>query len=75
MKDLLHRAGIFVRTSKENFTSSFGRLLPKIAPKSVPHVQRDYFFLIQPIISLIRGVVVLVAVAFSETPVYWKREA
>ena len=27
----------------ENFTSSFGRLRQKIAPKSVPHVQRDYF--------------------------------
>ena len=27
----------------ENFTSSFGRLRQKIAPKSVPHVQHDYF--------------------------------
>ena len=26
----------------ENFTSSFGRLRQKIAPKSVPHVQHDY---------------------------------
>ena len=26
----------------ENFTSSFGRLRQNIAPKSVPHVQRDY---------------------------------
>ena len=27
----------------ENFTSSFGRLRQKFAPKSVPHVQHDYF--------------------------------
>ena len=27
----------------ENFTSSFGRLSQKIAPKSVLHVQHDYF--------------------------------
>ena len=27
----------------ENFTSSFGRLRQKIALKSVPHVQHDYF--------------------------------
>ena len=27
----------------ENFASSFGRLRQKIAPKSVPHVQHDYF--------------------------------
>ena len=27
----------------ENFTSSFGRLRQKIAPKCVPHVQHDYF--------------------------------
>ena len=29
----------------ENFTSSFGRLRQNIAPKSVPHVQHDYFSL------------------------------
>ena len=29
----------------ENFTSLFGRLRQKIAAKSVPHVQHDYFFL------------------------------
>ena len=29
----------------ENFTSLFGRLRQNIAPKSVPHVQHDYFFL------------------------------
>ena len=29
----------------ENFTSSFCRPRQKIAPKSVPHVQRDYFSL------------------------------
>ena len=28
----------------ENFTSSFGRLRQNIAPKSVPHVQHDYYF-------------------------------
>ena len=27
----------------ESFTSSFDRLRQKIAPKSVPHVQHDYF--------------------------------
>ena len=27
----------------DNFTSSFGRLRQNIAPKSVPHVQHDYF--------------------------------
>ena len=27
----------------ENLTSSFGRLRQKVAPKSVPHVQYDYF--------------------------------
>ena len=27
----------------ENFVSSCGRLRQKIAPKSVPHVQHDYF--------------------------------
>ena len=27
----------------ENFTSSFGRLRQNIAPKSVPHVQHDFF--------------------------------
>ena len=27
----------------ENFTSSFGRLRQNIAPKSMPHVQHDYF--------------------------------
>ena len=36
----------------ENFTLLFGRLRQKIAAKSVPHMQHDYFFLIhliQPI--------------------------
>ena len=50
----------------DNFTSSFGRLRQKIAPKSVPHVQQDYIsFLIQPIKSLMCGVVVAVAVVIS----------
>ena len=68
MKDLLLRAGVIVRTCTvkyENFTSSFGRLCQKTAPKSVSHVQHDYFFLIQPIKSLICGVVVAVAVVVS----------
>ena len=46
----------------ENFTSSFGRLRQKIAPKSVPLV-RTIFFFIQPIKSLVCGVVVVVVVA------------
>ena len=49
----------------ENFTSSFGRLRQKIAPKSVPHVQHDYFSFSQPIKSLICGVVVAVPVVVS----------
>ena len=42
----------------ENLTSSFGRLRQNIAPKSVLHEQHDDFFLVQPIKSLICGVVV-----------------
>ena len=49
----------------EIFTSSFGRLRQNIAPKSVPHVQHDYFFFIQPIKSLICDVFVDVAVVKS----------
>ena len=49
----------------ENLTSSFGRLRQNIAPKSVPHVQHDHFFFIQPMKSLICGVVVDVAVVKS----------
>ena len=50
----------------ENFTSSFGRLRQKIAPKSVPHVQPTrLFFRIQPIKSMICGVVVAVPVVIS----------
>ena len=48
----------------ENLMSSFGRLRQTFAPKGVPHVQHD-FFLIQPIKSLLWGVVV--AVTSSET--------
>ena len=50
----------------ENFTSSFARLRQNIAPKSVPHVQHDYFysfnFECKFIKSLICGVAVDVAV-------------
>ena len=45
----------------ENFTSSFDRLRQNIVPKSVPWL----FFFIQPIKSLICGVVVDVAVVKS----------
>jgi len=41
----------------ENFTLTHDRPRQKIAPKGVPHVQHDYFFFIQPIKSLICGVV------------------
>ena len=44
-----------------NFTSSFDRPRYKIAPKSVPHVQHDYFSIIQPIILLICDVAVAVS--------------
>ena len=45
MKELLLRARVVINTSniKINFTSSFGRLRQNTAPKSVPHVQHDYF--------------------------------
>ena len=45
MKDLLLWGRVVVRTSKlKIFTSLFGGLRQKIAPKSVLHVQHDYFF-------------------------------
>ena len=47
----------------ENFTSSFGKLRKKSEPKRVLHVELDLFFLIQPIKSLICGVVVAVLVS------------
>ena len=37
----------------DNFTSSFGRLRQNIAPKSVPHVQHDYFVIIDLWCSLL----------------------
>ena len=47
----------------QNYTSSFSRLRQNIAPKSVPHVQHDYFSSFnQPLIC---GVVVDVAVVES----------
>ena len=52
----------------ENFPASFGRLRQKSAPKSVLHVAARaarLFFFIQPIKSLICGVVVDVAVVRS----------
>ena len=50
----------------ENSKSSFGGRRQKIARKSVSHVQHDLFFLIQPIISLICGVVVAVPVVVCQ---------
>ena len=47
----------------ENFTASFSRLRQKIATKSLPHV--TIIFRLQPIKSLICGVVVVVAVVVS----------
>ena len=38
----------------ENFTSSFGILRQNIAPKSMPHVQHDYFSSFNEIIDLWR---------------------
>ena len=50
----------------ENFTSSFGRLRQNIAPKSVPHVQHDYFSSFnQSNHWFVAGVVVDVAVVKS----------
>ena len=43
MKDLQLRAGFRQNLKYENFTSSFWRLSKKIAPKSMLHVQHDYF--------------------------------
>ena len=45
MKDLLPRTKLRCgqNFNCENFTSSFGRLSQKIAPKSASHVQHDYF--------------------------------
>ena len=48
----------------ENFTSSFGRLRQNIAQKRAARAVR-FFFFIQPIKSLIYGVVVDVAVVKS----------
>ena len=76
---LLGRNGFHVKAKNERFTaaglrcrqnlkhenSSFGELLQRIAPKGVARVQRDYFFLIQPMKSLICGAVPVVAVVIS----------
>jgi len=45
MKDLLLRAPVVVNgtSNMKIFTWSFGRLRQNIAPKSVPHMQHDYF--------------------------------
>ena len=43
MKDLLLRARVVVGTSNMKSPLSFGRLRQKFAPKSVPHVEHDYF--------------------------------
>ena len=49
-----------------NFTLQFGRLPQRILLKCVPHVQHDYFLLIQLIGSLFSGVVIYVAVVLVE---------
>ena len=61
MRGLLLRARVVVRTSN----MSFGRLRHKIVPKSVPHVQHDFVFLIQPVKSLICSIDVSVPVVVS----------
>ena len=58
MRDSMLRARVVVRSS--NLKITCGRLadyVKQIALKSVLHVQHDYFFLVQPIRSLICGVV------------------
>ena len=58
MKDLQLRAGVVVKTSNmESSRRRLGDYGKKIAPKSVPHVQHEYFSLTQPIM-LTCGVVV-----------------
>ena len=50
----------------ENFSSSFDKLRQRSVPKSVPHVQHDYFSLFnQSIKSLVCGAVVAVSVVIS----------
>ena len=60
---LLPSPSLFLKLSKENFTSWFGRA--KIAPKSVPHVQHSYIPPSTNEKSLICGVDVAVAVVIS----------
>ena len=64
MIDLLLRARVVVRTSKMKISRRrLTDYAKKIAPKSVPHVQHDYFpSFNQAIKSLICGVVVAVTV-------------
>ena len=45
---------------------SFGRLRQKMLLKCVPHVQHNYFFLIQPIRSLFSGAVFAVAFVLAK---------
>ena len=60
MEHLLLQARVFVKTTNMKITSSFGRRRQKIVPKSVPHVQHDYFSsLVQPIILLFSAGVVV----------------
>ena len=60
MEHLLLRARVVVKPTNMKTTSSFRRRRQQILPKSVPHVQHDYFSsLIQPIILLFSvGIVV-----------------
>ena len=60
MEHLLLRARVVVKPTNMKITSSFRRRRQQIVPKSVPHVQHDYFSsLIQPIILLFSAGVVV----------------
>ena len=59
MRDAMLRARVVVRSSNLKIPCRcLADYVKKIALKSMSHVQHDYFFLVQPIGSLICGVVV-----------------
>ena len=70
IKDLLLRARVVVTTANMKISCRlFADYVVKISePKRVPHVQHDYFFLIQPIKSSSFGVVVAVAFVLNYSP-------
>ena len=59
------RLALSPESQKLKFHVVIWQTTSKIAPKSVTHVQHDYFSLMQPIKSFICGVVVAVAVVIS----------